>query len=141
MMMLALTAVMVLVIDQVLKLLLRTGRFEGAGLGPLGSLRLVEGRLWVHRVSERGSKALWLWTVAAGVLVVATAWMPSAGVFVGLLLGGSLSNGMEGSLRGSVTDYVCPRLWPAFNLADVALTTGAIGIAVELFRTIGGTAA
>jgi lipoprotein signal peptidase len=140
-MMLVLTAVIVLVIDQALKLLLRTGRFEGMGLGPFGSLRLVEGRLWVHLVSKRGPKALWLWTVAAGALVVASAWMPSAGVFVGLLLGGSLSNAMEGSLRGSVTDFVCLRLWPAFNLADVALTAGAIGVAIDLFRTIGGTGA
>ena len=95
----------------------------------------------MHRISQRGPKALWLWAVAAGALVVASAWMPSAGVFVGLLLGGSVSNAMEGSLRGSVTDYVCLRLWPAFNFADVALTVGAIGITIDLLRTIGGIAA
>jgi lipoprotein signal peptidase len=89
----------------------------------------------------RGSKALWLWMVSAGALAVASAWLPSSRVFVGLLLGGSLSNALEGSLRGSVTDYVCLRCWPAFNLADVALTVGAMGIAMELLRTIGGTAA
>jgi lipoprotein signal peptidase len=60
-------------------------------------------------------------------------------VFVGLLLGGSLSNAMEGSLRGSVTDYVCLRFWPAFNLADVALTAGAVGLGVALLRAIGET--
>ena len=87
MMILALTTVAVLVMDQVLKLLLRTGGFESVGLGPFGSLRLVEGRLWAHRVSERGPKGVWLWAVAAGALVVAGAWIPSTPVFVGLLLG------------------------------------------------------
>jgi signal peptidase II len=139
-MVLALTAVAVLVMDQGLKFLLHTVRFESVGLGPFGSLHLAEGRLWVHRVGGRGPKALWLWAVAASALVVASVWMPSAGVFVGLLLGGSLSNALEGSLRGSVTDYVCLRLWPAFNVADVALTAGAIGIAIELFTTISRTA-
>lgn len=139
-MMLALTAVVVLVIDQALKLLLHRTRFESVRLGPFGSLQMVAGRLWVHRLSERCPKALWLWIVSAGALVVGSAWIPSSRVFVGLLLGGSLSNVVEGSLRGSVTDYVCLRFWPAFNFADVALTVGAIGIAIELLRAIGATA-
>lgn len=140
MVVLALTAVVVLVIDQVVKLLLHRTQFESVPLGPFGSLRMVTGRLWVHRLSERTPKALWLWIVSAGALVVGSAWLPASRVFVGLLLGGSLSNGLEGAVRGSVTDYVCLRFWPAFNLADVALTVGAIGIAIELLRTVSGTA-
>jgi lipoprotein signal peptidase len=139
---LALTAVGVLVIDQALKLLLRrTGPSDSMRLGPYGSLRMVAGRLWVHRVSGRSAIALCLWILSSGALVVGSAWIPSSRVFVGLLIGGSLSNAIEGSLRGSVTDYVCLRFWPAFNLADVALTAGAVGIGVELLRAIGETAA
>ena len=139
---LALTAVGVLVTDQAVKLLLRrAGPCDSVRLGPYGSLRMVAGRLWVHRVSERSATALWLWVLSAGALVVSSAWIPSSGVFVGLLLGGSLSNAMEGSLRGSVTDYVCLRFWPAFNLADVALTAGAVGLGVALLRAIGETSA
>jgi lipoprotein signal peptidase len=48
---------------------------------------------------------------------------------------------MEGSLRGSVTDYVWLRFWPAFNIADVAITAGAIGMAIELSRALGATPA
>jgi hypothetical protein len=140
MMILALTAVGVLVIDQALKLLLRTGRFERVWLGPCGSLRMVAGRLWMHRFSERCPRALWLWAMSACALVVASVWIPASGVFVGLLVGGSLSNALEGSLRGSVTDYVCVRFWPAFNLADVALTVGAMGIATQLLWSIDGIA-
>lgn len=49
----------------------------------------------------------------------------------GLLLGGSLSHAVESSLRGSITDYICLRFWPAFNLADLALAAGAIGMIVQ----------
>jgi signal peptidase II len=66
-----------------------------------------------------------------------TAWIPSSSIFVGFVVGGSLSNAVEGSLRGSVTDYIRAPFWPAFNIADIALTVGAIGIAVELLRTVG----
>lgn len=141
MMVLSLTAIMVVVGDQAAKILLRSSRFESFGLGPFGSLRTRQGRLWVHRLGENGPKVLWLWVVSASALAVASAWLPSSSVFVGLMLGGSLSNAMEGSLRGSVTDYVCLRVWPAFNLADVAISAGAIGMAVELLRTLGATAA
>jgi hypothetical protein len=50
---LALPGVVVLVTDQGVKLLLRHRRFESVPLGPLGSLRIVEGRLWVHRLTDR----------------------------------------------------------------------------------------
>ena len=107
---------------------------RAAALGPLGSLRLVPARIWlVNSPGRTNLVALWtLWALAAGALVIASAGIPSSRPFGGLLLGGSLSNALESSLRGRVTDYICLRFWPAFNLADVALTAGAIGVMVEL---------
>ncbi|MCV7240720.1 signal peptidase II [Mycolicibacterium celeriflavum] len=129
-----------LAIDQGCKLLVRSDRFESVQLGQFGSLRMIGGRLWLRRLAGRGPKALWLWAVSAGVLITASAWIPSSFVFVGLLVGGSLSNLLESSVRGSVTDYVCLRFWPAFNLADVALAAGALGIVIELLKTLEATA-
>lgn len=43
----------------------------------------------------------------------------------GLLLGGSTSNLVDRLVRGEVTDYIEVGLWPAFNLADVAIVCGA----------------
>ena len=125
---LAQTATVVLAVDQAVKLLVHR----------VGSLRVVEGQLWMRRTSYRHSNMLWLWVVPAAALLVVTAWIPSSSIFVGLLVGGSLSNAVEGSLRGSVTDYISLRFWPAFNIADIAITVGAIGIAIELLRTVGG---
>jgi signal peptidase II len=124
---LALTAVVVLAVDQAVKLLFLR----------VASPRVVEGRLWVTRAGERHPNALWLWVMPAAALALVTAWMPSASFFVGLMVGGSLSNALEGSLRGAVTDHFSLRFWPAFNIADVALTVGAVGIAVELLRRVG----
>ncbi len=132
---LAVALLLVPLIDQGVKSALRRRLGANAvSLGPLGHLRVVTAGLWLARVARRPSPAAtWtLWTIAAAALVVASAWLPSSRLFVGLLLGGSLSNALESSIRGRVTDYVCLRFWPAFNLADVALTTGGIGVAATL---------
>jgi lipoprotein signal peptidase len=127
---LAPTATVVLAVDQVAKLLVHR----------VGSLRVIEGQLWAYRTGYRHSNMLWLWLIPAAALIIVTMWMPSSSIFVGLMLGGSLSNAVEGSLRGSVTDYISLRFWPAFNIADIAITVGAVGIAIELLRTAGGIA-
>jgi hypothetical protein len=136
---LCVTLLVVLVSDQALKLLLRRHMGSDAlALGPFGSVRVVAGRLWLHRLGGPCSGAeIWcLWAAAAVPLVVVSAVLPSSAAFVGLLLGGSLSHAVESSLRGGVTDYVCLRFWPAFNLADLALTAGAAGLVGKLLIVI-----
>ena len=117
--------------DQALKLLLR--QWLGSRsfrLGPVGALRIVESRIWLGRMRHVPKlAALWgVWLCSAGALAILGAIAPSYGWCAGLLLGGSLSHALETSFRGTVSDYVCPRFCPTFNLADVAITVGAIGI-------------
>jgi signal peptidase II len=129
------TLLVVLASDQALKLLLRRRlEADALALGPFGSVRVVAGRLWLRRLGGPCSGAeIWcLWSAAAVPLVIVSALLPSSAAFVGLLLGGSLSHAVESSLRGSITDYVCLRFWPAFNLADLALTAGAAGLVGKL---------
>ena len=125
--------------DQAIKLVLRRRLGPGSvPLGPLGDLRMVKTRIWLARRGGRPNPAvIWtLWLLAAGAVALLSAWAPSCGWFAGLLLGGSLSHGLESLVRGSVSDYVCLRFWPAFNLADVAITVGAIGVVLEMFMTM-----
>jgi signal peptidase II len=125
----------VLVSDQAIKFLLgRLMGSKGVALAPLGSVRMVAGRLWLRRLSGQcGGAVIWyFWMAAAVPLVIISIMVPLSPGFVGLLLGGSLSHAVESSLRGSITDYICLRSWPAFDLADLALTAGAIGIIAEL---------
>jgi signal peptidase II len=47
---------------------------------------------------------------------------------VGLLVGGALGNLVDRVLDSGVTDFIDPPLWPAFNLADVAITFGVAAL-------------
>jgi signal peptidase II len=48
-------------------------------------------------------------------------WLP-----VGLLLGGALGNLIDRAWQGAVTDFIDPRLWPAFNVADACIVVGVL---------------
>ena len=48
-------------------------------------------------------------------------WLPT-----GMLLGGALGNIIDRVREGAVVDFVKLPYWPAFNVADVAITFGVI---------------
>lgn len=60
---------------------------------------------------------------------------------LGLILGGAISNLADRVLRangGAVIDFIHIGFWPTFNLADSAITVGAILLAIDLLRHPGG---
>jgi lipoprotein signal peptidase len=119
-------------IDQSAKLALRHRLGTRAvALGPV-HLRIADASIWLARIANRRALIWTLLTMSGVSLVIASAWIPSARLYIGLLLGGAFSNALECSLRGKVGDYVHPRFWPAFNLADVAIVAGATGVLIEL---------
>jgi signal peptidase II len=71
-------------------------------------------------------------TVVALVLVLI--WFaldpsrPGMWLAVGLLAGGALGNLADRVRMDAVTDFINPPLWPTFNLADIAITAGALGL-------------
>jgi signal peptidase II len=48
-------------------------------------------------------------------------WLPT-----GLLIGGASGNLIDRTREGAVTDFFDLPLWPAFNVADVAITFGVL---------------
>lgn len=54
------------------------------------------------------------------------------GVALGLILGGATGNLIDRLRFGEITDFIDFTVWPAFNIADSALTIGAI-LVVYLF--------
>jgi signal peptidase II len=127
------------VVDLAVKRLLRRGMGPGSiPLGPLGSLRIVDSRIWLARIGGRQKLTLlWsVWLISAIALAILSMEISLSGWSVGLLLGGSLSHLLETTFKGSVTDYVCLRFWPAFNLADVAITVGVIGLVLGVIGAI-----
>ena len=80
---------------------------------------------------SEGSDALVLaFTAAALALIVG--WFafdttrPGLWIGVGLLAGGAIGNLVDRIEDGAVTDFIDPPLWPAFNVADVAITFGVL---------------
>ena len=59
---------------------------------------------------------------------------PGLWLAVGLIGGGAIGNLTDRIRTGAVTDFIDPPLWPAFNLADVAITVGAVVLVVIALR-------
>jgi signal peptidase II len=50
-------------------------------------------------------------------------WVPT-----GLLIGGAVGNLLDRIINGYVTDFIKFPHWPAFNVADIAITVGVISL-------------
>jgi signal peptidase II len=76
-------------------------------------------------------------TVAVLIAVLVWLWRqpgrPGLWLAAGLLAGGAVGNLIDRARLGAVTDFIDPPLWPAFNVADVAIT---LGVAVLVLVTL-----
>jgi signal peptidase II len=130
--------VAVLAADQLTKVLVRSSLEVGERREVLPFLDLV-------RVNNDGiafgflggGQALVVVAVAAalaGLLVFFAlhADRPLVWVPTGLLLGGALGNVFDRVRDGAVTDFAKVPHWPAFNLADVAITAGVVALVLSL---------
>ncbi len=137
----ALTALTVIAMDQVVKALVRGDLQQGEHRDLVGSaLRLVHvendgvafGRLsgspWLVALVVGGALAALL-VYFATHLDVRGIWLPT-----GLLIGGAVGNVIDRAARGAVTDYIKVPHWPAFNLADAAITVGVVILLVVVER-------
>ena len=86
----------------------------------------------------------------SGVVTLIVAWMfrgalvkpethTAAGrLALAMVLGGALGNLYDRILRGSVTDFLLvywrDYQWPAFNVADSAISVGAVLLLIDLWR-------
>ena len=49
-----------------------------------------------------------------------------SGVVLGLILGGTMGNGYDRIVHGTVTDFINFHFWPVFNVADAAISIGVV---------------
>src|SRR5205085_12575592 len=103
----------------------------------IGGVRLNLTRNTAGAFGLGGAAVPLLAVVALGLVIFmassgATTRHPRLAVAVGLVLGGALGNLADrmfrgkGLLRGAVIDFVDLRVWPVFNVADAAITTGCL---------------
>ncbi len=79
----------------------------------------------------------WWWLVLSslllGILLFLACKTQKHWWLVALIWGGGVSNLFDRLVYGGVRDWIKFGFWPAFNLADVAITLGIIFLAVEFF--------
>jgi signal peptidase II len=137
---LALVAALVVALDQATKALARARIEPGERIEVLPFLDLVH-------VSNEGVAFGFLGgastALVIAVMVVALAavlgWFASdparrwAALAVGLLVGGAAGNLIDRLHQDAVTDFIDLPAWPSFNLADVAITLGAVLLVLSAF--------
>lgn len=132
--------VVVLVVDQVAKAAIVSsmtlGEHSDLALG-FELTRVTNSGIAFGLLGE-GQDALVL-AITIGALALVVGWFaldtsrPLLWLGVGLLVGGALGNLVDRIRLGSVTDFIDPPLWPAFNLADVSITIGVAVIVLVAF--------
>ena len=47
---------------------------------------------------------------------------------LGMIMGGTLGNGFDRIVHGTVTDFINVHFWPVFNVADSAISIGVVAL-------------
>ncbi|HLC52192.1 MAG TPA: signal peptidase II [Candidatus Nanoarchaeia archaeon] len=55
-------------------------------------------------------------------------------IFYALFLGGVIGNLIDRLFLGYVVDFISFSFWPAFNIADAAITIGVVGIIIKTWK-------
>lgn len=129
----ALLLLAVLAADQLTKALVRSRIEPGEESSVFFGVEIVH---VLNRGVAFGALAgeTWVMVVVLAALCGLVVWFathsrrPHVWVPTGLLLGGALGNIVDRLREGAVTDFVKLPLWPAFNLADVAIVAGVLAL-------------
>ena len=140
-------SVLVVALDQLTKWLIvnRFGLYEILPIGPfLDITRLHNEGAAFGLLAEAGGWQRWFFLVLAGAIALAIlAWLrglPARGqswlaIGLALILGGAAGNAWDRFVDGYVVDYLHfhwgEHFFPAFNVADIAITTGAIMLIID----------
>jgi signal peptidase II len=129
-------------VDQMIKALV-------VRLVPAGaSVAVVPGVLWLTHVRNTGVAFGFLAGLSPAVLALAALTLffvlfynrgrrsgsPVERAGIALMAGGAAGNLLDRLRLGFVVDYLDLRVWPVFNLADVAIVVGAGALALALTR-------
>jgi signal peptidase II len=130
----------VLVADQLVKELVRSGIERGETRDLVAGVKLVNTRnTGVAFGQLQGAGLIVSLLIAAAVVallvyVARNARRPLVWLPAGLLLGGALGNIVDRMREGAVVDFLKLPHWPAFNVADAAITVGVVTLVYVMER-------
>ncbi len=130
---LSLAALLVFLADQLTKVWIAAHLPKNRSLALIGALQFRYSENSFGRrcfTDRRVSLPLWWLAAVLGLLALVKFGNffpdPAAQLGIGAALGGSGSNVYDWHKRGVVIDFVKVGWWPVFNLADVAISLGAV---------------
>lgn len=89
-------------------------------------------------LSGNNKVLLWIniFVIILLVLVLVFSRLKKGPVFIAysVILGGALSNLWDRFFYNGVIDYIDFKIWPVFNIADTAITTGALLLVYSTFK-------
>jgi signal peptidase II len=130
----------VVILDQAAKALVEANMYPGQDVGVLGPIGITlshNSGVAFGLASGGGTRLVLVTALALGVvgyLFSRDPIRPGMWVAAGLLAGGAIGNLADRIRVDAVTDYVAIGNWPAFNLADVAVTAGVLLLAYAYVR-------
>ncbi len=130
---------LILIIDQVTKLLVLKNITS--------SVTVIKNILYFSVIKNTGAAfgilknetmlLIWFSVIVIGVILFYMDKIPKdkiVQIFTALILGGTISNLIDRLRLGYVIDFINFKIWPAFNIADAAVTIGAIGLIIYLMK-------
>lgn len=123
---------LVVALDQLVKALVTSSIARGEEHVIVGGVKLVNTRntgVAFGQLQDGGALVALFIVLAIAVLLAyfarharrPLAWLPT-----GLLLGGAIGNIVDRVREGAVVDFMKLPHWPAFNVADAAITVGVV---------------
>ncbi len=134
----------IILLDQIIKYFVSTNMFLGQSIPVLPQifhLTYIQNPGAAFGILENQR---YLFILIAAVLIVAVIYFYKKiiqlsklfQVGIALLFGGAIGNMIDRIFIGRVIDYIDFRIWPVFNLADIAIVSGCAIIAFNLlFKT------
>ncbi|RLT26046.1 MAG: signal peptidase II [Chloroflexi bacterium] len=134
-------AAIVVLIDQVTKALVRDALPEGTAWPSLDAwlaISHLENSGAAFGMLQGAQAFLLVVTVlgVAGVFIYLWRFPPSQPLYftaLSLILGGAIGNLIDRAAKGTVTDFIDPAYYPAFNIADSTIVCGVATILVLSF--------
>ncbi len=139
-------SVLVIILDQASKLWMDSNLSfnQPVNILPFFDLRLLynEGAAWSLLANAGGWQRWFLAALALGISIVLLAWLSRLerkqvwlAIALALVLGGAIGNLIDRVVYGHVIDFIDVYYqqwhWPAFNIADSAISVGAVMLVID----------
>lgn len=125
----------VVLLDQLTKWIFNSLDIDLAVINNILHLTLVRNTGAGFGILKGSSFLIWIGLIVIGGILYFYDKMSKEDVVpLALILGGAFGNLIDRVFRGYVVDFIDFRIWPVFNVADIALTIGALLLIINIIK-------